>query len=231
MDEIKIQAPVPETDVVEPPVHERVYRALRDRVLYGDLGPGQAVTIQGLATDLGAGITPVREAIRRMTADGGLVFQDNRRVVVPRLERADVEQLGFLRHHVEPELTRRACLKISLEEIDFLRRTDAALDAAIATGDVSAYLTCNHRFHDTICRAAGAPILAEAAARLWLRFGPSLRVVCGRFGTSNLPDRHQDILAALETRDPEAAARAMAGDIAQGLDQILAGLRDPVPPG
>ena len=36
----------------DPPEHERVYRALRDRVLFGDLRPGQPVTIQGLAAEL-----------------------------------------------------------------------------------------------------------------------------------------------------------------------------------
>ena len=52
------------------PAHERIYRQLRDLVLYGDLAPGQAVTIQGLTARLGAGMTPVREAIRRLIAEG-----------------------------------------------------------------------------------------------------------------------------------------------------------------
>ena len=46
------------------PAHEVVYRKLRARVLFGEMAPGEAVTIQGIAEALGAGITPVREAIR-----------------------------------------------------------------------------------------------------------------------------------------------------------------------
>ncbi|HAL77244.1 MAG TPA: GntR family transcriptional regulator, partial [Rhodobacteraceae bacterium] len=61
------------------PVHEIVYQDLRALILLGELIPGEAVTIQGLATRLSAGLTPVREAIRRLTAEGALSFNDNRR--------------------------------------------------------------------------------------------------------------------------------------------------------
>ena len=52
------------------PAHETVYQKLRAQILFGELAPGQAVTIQGLTESLGAGMTPVREAIRQ-TKPGG----------------------------------------------------------------------------------------------------------------------------------------------------------------
>ena len=64
--------------------------------------------------------------------------------------------------------------------------------------------------------------MAEQADRLWLRFGPSLRVVCGRFGTQNLPDRHKDLLSALAAGDEEGAAIAVTQDVTQGMEQIAA---------
>ena len=57
------------------PTHEVAYGRLRDLILFGHLEPGQPVTIQGLTGDLGAGMTPVREAIRRLTAEGALSLQ------------------------------------------------------------------------------------------------------------------------------------------------------------
>jgi len=59
---------------------------------------------------------------------------------------------------------------------------------------------------------------------LWLMFGPSLRVVCGRFGTSNLPDKHADLLAAFREGDAERAGLAMTEDVLQGMLQIQASL-------
>lgn len=203
------------------PEHERVYRALRAQVLFGELRPGQPVTIQGLTAELDAGMTPVREAIRRMTSDGGLIFQGNRRVSVPVLGVSDVEEILFLRCRIEPELTRRACLRRTPELLEELCAIDGQLDTAISAGDIAGYLRHNHRFHETLYDAADAPILAQTAARLWLRFGPSLRVVCGRFGTRNLPDRHHEILDAIAAGQADAAAAAMDHDVTQGMTQVL----------
>ena len=58
------------------PTHELVYRQLRDMVLFGELLPGQAVTIQGLIQHLSAGMTPVREALRRLIAEVRLNFKN-----------------------------------------------------------------------------------------------------------------------------------------------------------
>ena len=65
------------------PVHEITYRALKELLLFGEIAPGQAVTIQGLVARLEVGMTPVREALRRLISEGALEFQGNRRVSVP----------------------------------------------------------------------------------------------------------------------------------------------------
>ncbi len=207
-----------------PPAHELVYRRLREMVLFGELEPGQAVTIQGLVEQLGAGMTPVREALRRLISEGALAFRGNRRILVPVLDADAVEQLLLARVALEPQLARRAAERCTPEDIERLRATDARLDHAIARGDVRGYLEENHRFHAELNAIAAAPILTELVEGLWLRFGPSLRVVCGMFGTRNLPDRHKDLLEALAQGDAAAAADAMEGDVVQGMTQIREGL-------
>lgn len=208
------------------PAHQVVYEQLRKMILFGDLAPGQAVTIQGLTTELGAGMTPVREALRRLIAEGALTHQGNRRVSVPVLTPECVNELGFIRKSLESELTRRAVDRITPDRLRALRTADDDLNAAIARGDIGGYLTHNYRFHTLIYSHANAPIMVATVDQLWLRFGPSLRVVCGRFGTSNLPDKHQELIAAFERHDTAAAAQAMAEDIEQGMRQIEAALRD-----
>ena len=121
-------------------------------------------------------------------------------------------------------MSESAAVRARSSDVARLRDTDARLDRAISTGDVAGYLRENHRFHAEVNALAGAPILAELVDGLWLRFGPSLRVVCGLFGTRNLPDRHKDLITALAEGDGGAAAQAMADDVAQGMEQIAAGL-------
>lgn len=204
--------------------HSRVYEQLRVMILFGELSPGQAVTIQGLTDTLGAGMTPVREALRRLIAAGALIHQGNRRVSVPVLTVDGAQELCFMRKALEPELTRRAALVMDKSRFGALKACDDKLNTAISRGDVGGYLTHNYRFHAMIYATADAPIMAETVDRLWLRFGPSLRVVCGRFGTNNLPDKHKDLLDALTAGDAAAAAHAMAQDVEQGMDQVCAAL-------
>lgn len=206
------------------PTHEVVYRRLRDQVLFGELEPGQPVTIQGLTESLGVGMTPVREALRRLTAEGALEFLGNRRIAVPLLDHQAIDELTVARKALEPELSRRAAGKATPDDIARLTEIDARLDAAIRCGDVGQYLVENHRFHADLYGLATAPILSEMVHRLWLRFGPSLRVVCGQFGTRNLPDRHKDVLAGLAASDGPATAQAMLADVVQGMEQIRRGL-------
>lgn len=216
-----------DADLEKLPAHELVYRRLREMILYGDLAPGQGVTIQGLVSTLGAGMTPVREAIRRLTAEGALDFLGNRRVCVPVLTLETLDELAFARRAVEPRLAFLAAGKVTPSDITRLDLIDQSLNAAISRGDVQAYLQQNHSFHHTLYEIAEAKILLSIANMLWLRIGPSLRVVCGRYGTANLPDKHEEALLAMRAGDPQAVARAIEGDLLQGIEQVRMSLTRP----
>lgn len=213
------------------PAHELVYRQLRETILFGELAPGQPVTIQGLTAMLNAGMTPVREAIRRLIAEGALVSSGNRRVSVPNLSVGNIDEIIYARQAIETELVLRAAQRGSAADVEDLARIDMRLDQAILNGNLRAYLEENYRFHKTLYALADAPILSSLADGLWLRYGPSLRVVCGRLGTQNLPDRHKEALEALRARDALAAAEAMRGDVIQGMEQVRQAIAesDPLP--
>lgn len=207
------------------PTHEITYVQLRDMVLTGALAPGQAVTIQGLIRDLGAGMTPVREAIRRLTAEGALQLHGNRRVSVPSLTPALLDQIAFARLTIEPKIAELAAPRLSEGIIVRLAAIDAEIDPAIERGDIRAYLNGNHQFHFTLYEASGAQVLTDIAQSLWLRFGPSLRAVAARYHAGRLPDRHVDALKAMRAGDGRALARAVEADIAQGVDLVRQALQ------
>lgn len=219
----------PEEDLGRLPAHELIYRQLRALVLFGDLAPGQAVTIQGLTDRMGAGMTPVREAIRRLISEGALEFQGNRRVSVPQLTADHVSELIVARQWLDPYLAKCATERATADDLDRLTELDAELDRAIETGDLRIYLERNYSFHKAIYDLAEQPILANLADGLWLRFGPSLRVVCGRMGTQNLPDKHKEVLDAMRAGDGERAAQAICDDVVQGMEQVRLSFGKPGP--
>lgn len=209
-----------DAEVRKIPTHEVTYARLRDMILFGVLQPGQPVTIQGLINDLGVGMTPVREAIRRLAAEGALLPQGNRRVAVPRMTPGLLDQIEFARLTIEPRLAELACAHVTPGLIARLTEIDRPIDDAIRTHDVTAYLSHNHAFHFALYEASEAAVLVDMARSLWLRFGPSLRVVVERETVLALPDLHVEALDAMRRGDAQALAGAMQRDIAQGVDQV-----------
>ncbi len=206
------------------PAHQIAYERLCDMVLFGQLAPGDAVTIEGLVARLDLGMTPVREALRRLIAEGALTLQGNRRVSVPRLGPRDLHDLGYARAAIESRLGALALPQVTGALVDRLRAVDAEVDAAIAAADVPAYLRANHRFHFTLYAAAGSRVLESLAHSLWLRVGPSLRVVCTGPSGIVLPDNHKLALTALASGNGGALDAALHADVQQGVDQIESGI-------
>lgn len=208
------------------PEHETTYRRLRDMMMFGDLAPGQKVTLQGITTALQTGMTPVREAIRRLTAEGALTLHENRRISVPELSLSQLDEVAYARLALEPRLAEFALERMTAADIDTLAAIDAGIDRAIGAGDVQGYLFGNHRFHFMIYQLAESPILLSLTASLWLRVGPSLRVMIESGGSIG-PDRHKDALAAMRDGDAPRLNAAIKADILQGIDRLRA-TRPPV---
>lgn len=218
-----VSAPGPGSAPGKVPEHEATYRRLRDMVMFGQLEPGQKVTIQGITAALGAGMTPVREAIRRLTAEGALTLHENRRVSVPRLGASQADELAFARLALEPRLAALALPRLGPATIDRLEALDRVIDRALAEGDVPGYLAGNYRFHFALYEVAEAPILTALTQSLWLRFAPSLRVVMNAEGEIG-PDRHKEAVAAMRAGDAAGLAAAIEADIRQGIERVQADL-------
>ncbi len=103
--------------------HERVYRALRSRIMYGELDPGVALTIRGIGAEFGVSMTPAREAVRRLAAEGALSLSATGRVSTPELTPERIEELAALRALLEPELASRALPRAHMALIERLQGT------------------------------------------------------------------------------------------------------------
>ncbi len=200
--------------------HEGVFRQLRDRILFGGIRPGTAVTLRGLAEDLGVSPMPVREAVRRLIAAGALELQDNRRVVVPPMSRERFDEILFARRALEPELAARALAHLTAAHIDAIEDIDDAIDRAMKGGDTESYMRGNFQFHFAIYERAGADTLLALVESIWLQFGPFMRMAYGRIGTSVLEDHHEFAIAAMRARNVADLKAAIDADIGQGMGFI-----------
>lgn len=200
--------------------HETVYRQLRERIFFGGFLPGGAVTLRGLAEELGVSPMPVREAVRRLIAERALTMQDNRRVLVPAMTREKFEQVLFARQALEPELAARALPRLSAASIDVIAEIDRGIDQSMLNGDVDAYMRGNFRFHFALYEHADADTLQALVESIWLQFGPFMRMAYGCIGTSKLEDHHQAALEAIRRSDEAALRAAIIADVRQGMGFI-----------
>ena len=205
-------------------VHDQVYDAIRLALITGRIAPGVGVSLRSLAAELGVSPMPVRDAVRRLVAERALAINPaNKRLSVPSLTADRLDQLSQARLWVEPELAARAAPHVDAALVKRLRELDAAVDEALKLGDVDAYMTANHDFHFAIYERAGAEVLLAMANGLWLQIGPFMRVVFGRVGADGLAaDRHVEATEALKAHDAEAARRAIAADLSEGMDKMRA---------
>lgn len=204
------------------PLHDLAYAALKEALLEGRIAPGQPVTVASLAGLLGTGTMPMREAVRRLTAEGGLVASETRRLTVPALGHDRFQALVRARLLLEPEAAADALPYLDAASVDRLAATDAALSQAIRARDVAGYMRLNYRFHFGIYRAAPGSVLCPLIESLWLQFGPWMHLLFDQAPAHLAADRHLAALEAIRTRNETALRAAIAADIGDALETLKA---------
>jgi len=201
--------------------HERIYRALRGQVMHGELAPGQALTLRGLARVHGVSMTPVREAVRRLAAEGALTLSSSGRISTPELGNDRIEELAAIRALLEPELGSRALPRAHLALIDRLQAINSLNAESVAKQDAVGYIRTNLEFHRTLYLRAQAPAMLAMVETVWLQLGPTMRALYGRLGRGTAPPHHRMIVAALRAGDEPALRLALRTDVTQGLRHLL----------
>lgn len=113
-----------------PSAHDTVYRGLRTRIMYGEIAPGSALTLRGIGKEYGVSMTPAREAVRRLVAEGALFLSASGRVSTPELTSERIEELAALRALLEVELASRALPRAHIALIDRMQSIDAVIAEA-----------------------------------------------------------------------------------------------------
>ncbi|MBO6755106.1 MAG: GntR family transcriptional regulator [Roseibium sp.] len=196
---------------------EQVDQSVRTALLTGRFIPGKAVTLRGLAKDLGVSPMPVREVIQRLAAENALEIRANGRVQVPEMTAGRFDEILTARLLLEPELAEMGLAFLDPADVDALEEIDLEIDESLGTGDAEAYMRLNHAFHFTLYRASRSEILLPLTDSLWLQFAPYMRTVYGRVGTRNLIDWHKAAIAAIRAGDTSALRTAIASDIRDGM--------------
>jgi len=204
-------------------VQERVYAALRHRLMRGGFEPGQKLKIGELAGAFGTSAMPVREALNRLAAERAVESMPNRSVRVPALSKAALQDLMETRFAVEGLAVARAALNMSAGTLARLRGLIDAQSETDAEHVSEASAEQNRAFHFTIYRESGSSVLLPIIESLWLQFGPYLRVASERFDgrEGRGTNFHVEIVDALAQGDAVAARSALESDIGRAFELVM----------
>ena len=201
--------------------HERLYRSLRQQVMHGELAPGQPITLRGLAAEFGLSMTPAREAVRRLAAEGALTMSASGRISTPELTPERIEELAAIRALLEPEMASRALPRVHLVLIDRLAAINALNQEAVLNQDAVAYVRTNLEFHRTLYLRAQTPAMLALCETVWLQLGPTMRALYQKIRRRDMPQHHRMILAALRPGDEPGLRLAVRTDVTQGLRHLI----------
>jgi DNA-binding GntR family transcriptional regulator len=192
---------------------EKAYEALRSRILNGNLPPGFHLREAELAGLVGVSRTPVREALRRLAAEGYVEFHPNRGAFVAGWSERSLADLIDVRAELAAMAGRLAAGGIRRDDLD--RLTKLNLDMAqLAERRVEGYLTevsrLNLEFHDVILRAAGNEWLQSLMQQT--AFLPLVQRAQHGFQASDWRrgfERYAELIEALAAGDGEWAAATL----------------------
>ena len=201
-------------------VHDRLYRTLRMRIMYGEISPGQAFTLRGIAAEFGVSTTPVREALKRLAAEGALSISLTGRFQTPELSSDRIEELASLRALIEVELASRALPRAHMALVERLQVINNSISVAVVKADAVTYIRTNLEFHRTLYLRAQAPAMLATVETVWLQLGPTMRALYGRLQRNDPPVNHRLILAALKVGDESSLRVAVRADVTQGLRML-----------
>jgi len=190
-----------------PSASVQVCQRLRGDIMSGHLPFGSRLKIDYLAARYGSSHMPIRQALRHLEGEGLVVLAPNRGARVRSLTVDFISSVFDMRISIEAMLARRAAQRIGEESLARIAATQAALEAAVAAGDVGRVQGLNRDFHAGIDAAACNPDAVSAANRHW----DIVLAMSHLYGypTDRLPgvvSDHRHIVQALTLRDPEAAS-------------------------
>ncbi len=199
---------------------EEAYQYLRNAIRVGELQPGQRIVSEDFAAALDMSRMPVREALRRLSAEGLVAMRANRGAVVKKLSKDEVLEIFEMRAVLEALAAAKAVEKASaadIRELEFLLNRLEAVQS-----DMSLWITAHREFHEKISAISQSPRLLAQISSLHALIEPLMRIWIEKSPESkNVNSVHQEILRVMKSGDAQAMEKLIKKHSKVTADVIL----------
>ena len=203
-------------------LHEATFQTLKSLLVEGKISPGSKLNERELAERLNVSRTPIREAIRRLAADGLVELIANRGAIAVQLSIDDVIHTFDVIAELEGYSGELAAKNISDSTLSELEALQYEMMASYARRDLSSYYKLNLRIHRLINQAANNPVLATLFSQVNSRI-EALRFRSNQDGVKweKAVEEHQEMLDALKARDSARMRKVMITHVTNKRDVVV----------
>jgi len=187
---------------------DNVTERLRRALLAGDIKPGEPIRVAQLERSFGVSHIPIREAVRRLEAEGLIVAEPQRAAVAAGVDLEDLGGLYDLRRIIECEVIRRSVARMSEEQVERARGALLALEAVAQDHDSPEFWDLHRDFHWALLEPGATAWVRRVLDQIWLASQRYVRL----FVSATLADAmrdHRELLAACEARDEKRAEQIL----------------------
>lgn len=204
---------------------EQVNDLLLERIANAGFHPGQRLKESELAEELGVSRTPIREALKRLAADGFVRVMPRRGVFVSEIDSERLEEILDLRHLLEMYAAERGAERISEEELQEMRLLVEECEPLVGSTDrhdYNGYVQRDCDLHRLVIKAGGNGLLIELYERLavFLQIA-RVRLFESRPDMAKGHEEHKAIVEAYEARNGDRLLQALQSHLRRSRDEIL----------
>lgn len=194
------------------------YAVVRERILRGDLVPGQVLQQRALAASLGISTTPLREALRRLMSEGLVEIDSHRDARISQVRAEQARDLLEVRLALDPLAASLAAQRRTTADLEELRSALAQLEP-LAGRPTLEQLTVHRRFHRAVHTAAHNASLAAALEQLWDQSDRYRLFTLSGGGpvADDKAEEHRALVDAIADRDADTAAAVMSSHVGTSL--------------
>ncbi|WP_425053421.1 GntR family transcriptional regulator [Psychromarinibacter sp. S121] len=198
---------------------EQVADFLREGIISGQFPRGSKLKQAQIAEMTGMSITPVREAIKLLEAEGFVLGSSHRGAVVAPFDMNATEEIVDLRVTLECKLALKAMSRLGKKELDELTALQSEIEDASEKGDRDAVRSINYRFHELLYQAADLPQTLRFVRALWARYPFDLiNKLDNRIDRASA--EHRAMLSAILARDEGEMLSALRTHIRAGWEEF-----------
>ncbi len=186
------------------------YRQIREKIVSLELPPASLIDESALAAEIGVGLTPVRQALRKLSFKNLVVILPRRGTLVADLNPSDLQKIFEMRLELEALAARLAARRATPAQITAMEDLIQQALALVETGSNQELLDIDHKMHILIAEAAHNEFLEESVDWLYSHVHRLWNIRLHQVGNlGQAIHEHKAILDAIKTGDAELAERLM----------------------